>query len=81
MHITKLKHFSSVCCLVCCLFCFIPLDSNIIFYCLPGGAKFFPGPARRKRGGKEEAGGGHSQSYTIGGGSDWSNPEGPTKGN
>lgn len=63
----------------CC--CFIPLVSNIILYCLPGGAEFFPGPAGGERGGEEEAGGGHSQSYTAGGGSDWSHPEGPTKGN
>lgn len=55
--------------------------SNIIFYCLSGGAEFFPGPARGERGGKEKAGGGHSQSNTVGGGSDWSHPEGPTKGN
>ena len=40
-----------------------------------------PGSARGERGGEEEAGGGHSQSYTAGGGSDWSHPEGLTKGN
>ena len=54
---------------------------NIIFNCLPGGAEFFPGPARGERGGEEEAEGGHSQSHTAGGGSDWSHPEGPAKGN
>lgn len=49
--------------------------------CLSGGAEFFQGPARRKRGGQEEAGGGRSQSYTVGGRSDRSYPEGPPKGN
>lgn len=53
----------------------------ITFFCLPGGAQFFPGPARRKRRGKEEAGGSHSQSHTIGRGFNWSNSERPTKGN
>ena len=49
--------------------------------CLSGSAEFFQGPSRRKRGGQEEAGRGHSQSYTVGGRSDRSYPEGPPEGN
>lgn len=68
-------------CLQSLSICFYSAVANITLHCLPGFAEFFPGPARREDGSKEQTGGGHSQSYTAGGGSDWSHPEGSSKGN
>lgn len=83
MHTIKQKHsfLHTIYCLWSFLGCFSPAVANIIFYCLPGFAEFLPGLARRERGSKGEAGGGHGQGYTVGGGSDWSHTEGSTKGN
>lgn len=56
-------------------------SSNIKHNDLLGCAEFCPGFARRKRRGEEETGGSDSQSCTAGARSDWSNSEGPSKGN
>ncbi len=83
MHMTEMKHilFWILIGVVHFFHIFSLLVSNIICYCLSGDAEFFAGPARGERGGEEKAGGGHCQSYTAGGGSDWSYPEGPSEGN
>lgn len=82
---TELRRFCPPYFIWCAVFFLVVLfhlfTTITIFYFLPGGTEFLPGLSRGERGGKEEAGGGHSQSYTVGGGSNWCHPERLTKGN